>query len=68
MKTIGNILREKRTAKHLSRAKLGEIIGVSGKSIKFWESGRCYPNALALCGIADALECTADELLGRKRK
>lgn len=67
MKTIGEILYQKRKSKHLTQNKLGEMIGVSGRSIGDWECGKCYPNAIALCGFADVFECSVDELLGRER-
>ena len=66
MKTIGEIIYQKRTSRHLSQKKLGEMVGVSGRSIGDWECGKCYPNALVVCDLADLFECTADELLGRK--
>jgi len=38
-------------------------LGVSQATISSWESGRFFPNARQLPAIAQALDCTTDELL-----
>lgn len=66
MKTIGESIRDKRKALKITQTKLGDKIGVRRDTISCWERGLYYPNALAICDLADVFECTADELLGRK--
>lgn len=43
-------------------------IGVSYSTVWGWISGRTYPNLKMLCDMADAIECSVDELMGRKPK
>jgi len=38
-------------------------LGVSQATISSWECGRFFPNAHQLPAIAQALDCTMDELL-----
>ena len=66
MKTFGEILRRKRTAKGLAQWELAEEIGVMQGTVSHWETGKCYPDILVAVGIADVLDCTLDELVGRE--
>lgn len=68
MKTIGEILFEKRKAKGWTKKKLAAKIGVSPSTIASWEYGNFYPNAIYLVSLADEFGCTIDELCGRKVK
>jgi transcriptional regulator with XRE-family HTH domain len=38
-----------------SRAKLGEVIGVSGKTIQSWENGRTWPENMSLIPIIEKI-------------
>ena len=38
-----NPIRVARRRLHLTRERLGEILGVSGRSVSYWESGRKRP-------------------------
>ena len=44
---------------------LGEVLGVSGKTISKWESAATEPDLAALCTIADHYGVSMDTLLGR---
>jgi transcriptional regulator with XRE-family HTH domain len=68
MKTIGQIIYEKRKAKKLTKKALAEKIGVCYSTIHAWENGIFYPNALYLLDLADVFECTIDEICGRNQK
>ncbi len=65
MKTIGEIIKEKRLAKGWTTYRLGKEIGVNHATILGWEKMRSFPNALYLVDLADVFECTLDELCGR---
>ena len=56
-------LKEIRTQKHLSQYDLAVACDVSQSSIVGYENGRCTPNPETLVKMAQALECTVDELL-----
>jgi transcriptional regulator with XRE-family HTH domain len=45
---FGKTLRKARDSNRLSRAKLGEMLGVSMKTIQSWEMGRTFPEDLDL--------------------
>lgn len=65
MKTIGDIIYEKRKIKGLTQKKLAEKIDSCQGTIASWEHGDAYPNALFLASLADVFECTTDEICGR---
>ena len=67
MKTVGQILREKREKVGISQRKVASIIGVKCDTIRNWERGYSYPNILHCCDLADIYGCTLDELVGRER-
>ena len=48
-------------------AALAERMGVKQASVSAWESGQAMPSAANLLKLADILDCTVDELLGRKK-
>lgn len=45
-----------------------ERVGVGYSAVWGWISGKSYPNLKILCVMADALECSVDELMGRKTR
>lgn len=57
-------LRALRRRKHLTQQELADILGVSNKSVSWWENGGGYPDITLLVPLARALEVTADDLLG----
>jgi transcriptional regulator with XRE-family HTH domain len=67
MKKFKDILREKRKALGMSQFELGIEVGTTQAKIWHWESGTCYPNFTSLNKLADVLECSVDELMGRTK-
>ena len=58
-------LREIRKQHNITMKKLGELIGVTESAISMYENGKREPDLQTLCKLADALNVTTDELLGR---
>ena len=56
-----------REAAGLRQYELAERMGVKQASVSAWESGLAMPSAANLLKLADILDCTVDELLGRKK-
>ena len=56
-----------REAAGLRQYELAERMGVKHASVSAWESGLAMPSAANLLKLADILDCTVDELLGRKK-
>lgn len=52
-----------RKARHMSQADLAAIIGVKRSTLAMWETGANMPPTKYLVAIAEALDCTVDELL-----
>lgn len=48
----------------MSQEKLARLCGFSCRSIQAWEKGRSLPGCEAICVLCDALDCSADWLLG----
>lgn len=63
---IGMAIRKTREAKGMTQRDLERKIGASRGMVWYWEDGQFAPTAYFLCQMADALECSVDELLGRK--
>lgn len=64
--TLGENIRKKRLEYDIEQQELAKRIGVSKMMISYYESGMRVPSVANLVGIADALHCSVDELLGRK--
>lgn len=65
---IGNEIRNRRVERGWSMLKLASEVGATGDgtTVRAWERGANAPSAYFLCKLADAFECSVDELLGRK--
>lgn len=61
----GERIRELRLAAGLSQEQLAEMASLNRVTIAKYESGRIEPGAQALSRIADALDVTADVILGK---
>lgn len=61
----GEIIRELRQAAGFSQEQLAELSSLNRVTIAKYETGRVEPGAQALARIADALDVSADVLLGR---
>ena len=65
VKDIGQRIAEFRRMRGLNQDELAELATLSRISVARYETGKIEPGAQALGRIADALEVTTDELLGR---
>jgi transcriptional regulator with XRE-family HTH domain len=66
MLVIGEAIKKARLEKGYSRERLSLKAHVSHQNIFKWESGKAYPNIINLIPIADALNVSLDELVGRR--
>ena len=57
-----------RKSKNLTQKELADKLGISDKSICFYEGGKRVPNAVMLKKIAQALDCSVDDLLKENLK
>lgn len=57
-------LKALRTQASLTQKQLGEAIGVSSMTIRNWESGAKLPSMQAIISLTDALNTSADVILG----
>ena len=64
LKRIGDRVRQARLAKKMSQAELAEVIDVSPSFVSIIESGKQGMNIRAFASICDALDISADWLLG----
>lgn len=65
---IGKIISKIRKEKGLTQQQLGDIIGVSSKTISKWECGNGLPDITFLKKISEILGLTIEELLEGKMK
>lgn len=68
VKDIGQRIADFRRVRGLSQEELAELATLSRISIARYEAGKIEPGGQALGRIADALEVTTDELLGRSEQ
>lgn len=61
----GSRIRELRKKRNISQDQLAEMSSLNRVTIAKYESGKIEPGAQALSRIADALEVSADDILGR---
>ena len=64
-KNFSSNLQRLRIGRGLSQHQLGEIIGVSGSYVGYWEKRKRFPKANELLKIADYFNKPVDELFGR---
>ena len=65
MYLTGEKIREIRLSRGYNQEQLAEMANLNRVTIAKYESGKVEPGAQALLRIADALEVTVDQLLGR---
>lgn len=65
MLTIGEAIKKARVAKRYTKAALARKTGLSYQTLDKWEKGKTYPNVYNLIPIADVLNISLDELVGR---
>ena len=52
----------------LSQESFGELVGVSQRTVAYWESGNRMPSHAVLADLADRLGVSVDYLLGRSNE
>lgn len=62
---IGKSIKINRIAQNYTQKQLAQKIGVTHAAISYWENGVNIPNVKDCWLLADALEITIDELVGR---
>lgn len=68
MRDFSEVLRELRTEKKLSQKALGEILGISDRNIRFYETGKHRPDFEGLLILADYFQVSLDYLVGRSEE
>ena len=63
--TIGQSIQRIRESRGYNRRRLAEESGISYTSIDNWEHDKAFPNIINVWTIADILEVSIDELIGR---
>ncbi len=66
MEGFAKSLRETRSARGLTQARLAELLTVSPRVYNRWERGAAIPRLDTLVKIAEILEVSLDELVGRR--
>ena len=65
MRDFSEVLRELRKEKKVSQRELGELLGISDRNIRFYESGEHRPDFEGLLLLADYFGVSLDYLVGR---
>lgn len=66
--TIGQSIKKARKSRKLKQVELAEKARVSPQTISYWECDRIRPTIDLLICVADVLDITLDELVGRTAK
>lgn len=61
--TSNSPIARRRIALGMTQKQLAEAVGCYPKDICRWEIGKCEPRINALLKLAEALNCTVDELI-----
>ncbi len=64
--TIGEHIRKVREEKGYSRERLARRTGLHLQTILRWEQGLSFPNLMPLIEVAQVLNVSLDELIGRR--
>lgn len=65
-RAIGDFIAQKRRVQNLTQEQLGEMLGVSNKTISKWENGKCMPDYSIIQELCSALHVTLSELINGK--
>lgn len=60
---VGARIAKLRAEKNLTQAALGELLGISDKTISKWECGGCFPDVSLFPKLADTFGVTVDYLM-----
>ncbi|GAA0742207.1 helix-turn-helix transcriptional regulator [Clostridium oceanicum] len=64
-KAMGIVISRQRKEKGFTQKQLGDKLSVSNKTVSKWETGEGFPDITILPILAEVLNITVDELLGR---
>lgn len=64
---VGKFIKEERKNKKLSQEELGELLGVSNRSISKWETGVSLPDISLFKPLCEVLDISYNELLSGER-
>ena len=64
--TIGENIRIARENEDLSQGQLAKLCGLNPSSVSFFEAGKRTPAARTIVKLAEAMNVSTDELLGRR--
>ena len=67
MELIGKFISQLRKEKNLSQEKLGDILGVTNKTISRWETGKYLPPADMLLVMSELFGVSINEILSGRR-
>ena len=67
-KIMGSKIKAKREAAGLSVADLARSVYVSPQAVYRWQRGIIMPSLDSLDALADVLDCSVDELMGRSEE
>ena len=65
---IGKFIADLRKQKNITQAELGNLLGVSNKSVSKWENGICLPDPSLYNELCKIFNISKDELFNGKRK
>jgi len=64
---IGIFISQCRKNKYLTQEKLGELLGVSNRTISKWENGKCMPDYSVVPFLCEKLDITINELFSGEK-
>ncbi|MGN0143222.1 MAG: helix-turn-helix domain-containing protein [Roseburia sp.] len=65
---VAKVIREKRIAKNMTQMQLADEMGVSYQAVSNWERGNSMPDISKLGELAELLDCSLEELLGKNER
>lgn len=65
MMTVGESIKKARRDRGFTQIQLSVLSGVSTQAITAWETGRMSPSIISLIPVANVLNISLDELVGR---
>lgn len=66
-KQIGSFIAQLRKEKNLTQSQLGDILGVTNKTVSRWENGNYMPDIALLPELSRTLDVTINELICGRR-
>lgn len=63
--TIGQSIKLARESRGIKQIELAQMIGTNQVTVSLWETDRVYPRLIMFICVADALNISLDELVGR---